>query len=485
MALRPGDLLLLSGDLGAGKTALARAILRALAADPELEAPSPTYTLCQTYALQFPVSHFDLYRLSDPSELAELGLDEALEGGVAMVEWPQRGTGHLPEAAMEIRLDIAAGGGRNATLAFGAKGDAQARFARSRLAREFLDRAFSPACERRFLQGDASSRRYETAHFKDDVRILMDAPRKPDGPILQGGKPYSRIAHLAEDVAPFVAVAGLLKAQGFAAPAIHAQNLEDGMLLIEHLGSGKIVDNEGAPVRARYREAAKALALLHARSFPRKIAYRGDGGETLLHHVPAYDREALLIEASLMPDWYVKRSTGNPPDTAAREEFFAIWRELAALIENSMPTLVLRDYHSPNIIWRDTMPFPENVGLIDFQDAVIGPQAYDLASLGQDARVDISHSLESEVIGSYLGLRRGQPGFDEERLLRDYAILAAHRATKILGIFVRLDERDGKPHYLRHLPRMRDYLARDLRHPVLARYRQWCARYTDIHVDGG
>jgi hypothetical protein len=140
----------------------------------------------------------------------------------------------------------------------------------------------------------------------------------------------------------------------------------------------------------------------------------------------------------------------------------------------------MRDYHSPNLIWRGEEAFPRNLGLIDFQDAVIGPQAYDLASVGQDARIDVPEELEQEMLALYLSQAGGRPGFSEADFLRDYAVLAAHRATKILGIFVRLDQRDGKPAYLRHLPRMRGYLARNLRHPALARYRQWCQDVTGL-----
>ena len=138
----------------------------------------------------------------------------------------------------------------------------------------------------------------------------------------------------------------------------------------------------------------------------------------------------------------------------------------------------MRDYHSPNLIWREHLPFPANLGLIDFQDALFGPAAYDLASLGQDARVDIAEALEKTVIDAYLVERdklAAEEDFDGETFLEEYAIVAAQRATKILGIFVRLNRRDGKPGYLRHLPRLRAYLKRNLAHPVLAPYREWCA----------
>jgi tRNA threonylcarbamoyl adenosine modification protein YjeE len=481
MALRPGDAVALSGDLGAGKSTLARAVLRALAADPALEVPSPTYTLCQRYELVFPVSHFDFYRLSGPGDLEELGFDEAIETGAVLAEWPQRAGDRLPSATLHVELSTTASGGRTAVITGGGEGVAslRARLERSFLAREFLDTQWKAGAERRFLQGDASSRRYETAHVAGETRILMDAPRRPDGPPIADGKPYSRIAHLAEDVVPFIAVGQTLRNAGFAAPLIHAASVNDGLLLIEHLGSERIVDSGNRPVAPRYVEAARLLALFHSRDWPREMTVATPAGP-LVHAVPHYDRGALMIEASLLADWYAPRESGRALTSGERGEFDAIWQELIESISGSMPTLVMRDYHSPNLIWREDETFPRNLGLIDFQDAVIGPQAYDVASLGQDARVDVPRDLEAAMLDEYISLRRAQGGFDEAIFLRDYAVLAAHRATKILGIFVRLDQRDGKPGYLRHLPRMRGYLARNLEHPALARYKAWCLAVTGL-----
>ena len=143
-------------------------------------------------------------------------------------------------------------------------------------------------------------------------------------------------------------------------------------------------------------------------------------------------------------------------------------------LEEQEKSLVLRDFHSPNIIWREDRQGLERIGVIDYQDAVIGPSAYDLASLVQDARVDVPASLQDQLLAHYLKLRKHDNAmFDGETFTKGFAIMAAQRATKILGIFVRLDKRDGKPHYLKHLPRMKAYLERSLEHPVMQNYRDW------------
>jgi hypothetical protein len=242
---------------------------------------------------------------------------------------------------------------------------------------------------------------------------------------------------------------------------------------------------DGKPIADRYRDAARLLARIHAIDWPEEVNGEGGPGESYTHRIPSYDRGAILIEVSLLADWYVPAMTEGELDAEQRAEFFAIWDRLAAMLAETRTSLVLRDYHSPNLIWRAGEPFPVNIGLIDFQDALIGPAAYDVVSLAQDARVDISPTLEQTIKSVYIEEMRGLSDyFDIETFHRDYAIMAAQRATKILGIFVRLDRRDGKPGYLRHLPRLRDYLARSLSHPALAEYRKWLESIPGIGIAG-
>jgi aminoglycoside/choline kinase family phosphotransferase len=196
--------------------------------------------------------------------------------------------------------------------------------------------------------------------------------------------------------------------------------------------------------------------------------------------------EAFLIEAELLLDWYLVRA-----DTAAaepvRKEFIALWREALAPAIDAPTTWVLRDYHSPNLLWLPDREDVARVGLLDFQDALIGPAAYDVASLLQDARVDVPESLEVALLSRYVRARRQDQRFDAVAFTRLYATLAAQRATKILGIFARLDRRDGKPQYLRHMPRLLTYLQRSLAHPALASLKAWYAANlppTDASRDG-
>ncbi|WP_102959555.1 tRNA (adenosine(37)-N6)-threonylcarbamoyltransferase complex ATPase subunit type 1 TsaE [Mangrovicella endophytica] len=461
-ALKPGMLVALSGDLGAGKSTLARALIRTLAGDPALEVPSPTYTLVQPYETRLPVTHADLYRIGAPDEIDELGLDEALEAGVVLAEWPERAPDLLTRADLSIRLEPQAAGGRIAV--FGGSEAAVVAVNRTLAIRDFLAAARRGHGTRRAFTGDASSRRYETVTTGTETVVLMDSPRRPDGPPIRDGLPYSRIAHLAEDVVPFVAIASALTEQGFAAPEVLSADLDAGLLLIEHLGGETLLDAEGRPVPDRYEAAALCLAAFNQVAWPHTIPVAPD----VTYEVPAYDRRALHIETELLTDWYVPRMRGAPLSDDDRARYHGVWNRLFDQLDAAETSIVLRDFHSPNVIWRDEAEGHRRIGIIDFQDALIGPSAYDLASLAQDARVDVSAELEARLVSAYLAARRkASPDFDETGFRRAYAIMAAQRNSKILGIFVRLLERDGKPQYLRHIPRIKGYLKRTLTHPDL------------------
>ena len=470
VALRPGDLVCLHGDLGAGKTTLARALIRAMAADRGIEVPSPTFTIVQPYEARFPVAHFDLYRLAAPDELDELGFDEALATGAALVEWPDKAGDRLPAERIDIHL-VEEGTGRRVTIAATAAA-AQRRIARSFDIRAFLAAAGWATAERDHLLGDASTRTYETVHLDGaDQRVLMNAPRQPDGPPLRDGKPYSQIARLAESVTPFVAVGKALHDAGFSAPAIHAADLGRGLLLIEHLGAGNFLE-DGAPVEERYVAAAELLADLHAMDWPARLPVPGAGD----YAVPPYDAAAMAIETELLVDWYVPYAKGRPATDAERADYVSAWAGAIERLQAAEKSLVLRDYHSPNLIWRPERAGRDRLGVIDFQDGLIGPSAYDVASLAMDARVTIPPAMEQATVAAYVAARERAGGFDRTGFEAAYAALAAQRNSKILGIFVRLNVRDGKPQYLKHLPRIRDYLGRALAHPDLTALRELCGR---------
>jgi tRNA threonylcarbamoyl adenosine modification protein YjeE len=469
-----GDVITLSGDLGAGKTAAARAMIRYLADDDALEVPSPTFTLAQVYDLPpFPLVHADLYRINDPAELEEIGLSPLPEGTVALIEWPERAPSALPQDRIDIALSHRPALGSTARAAeITGYGKAAAQVARLKALRQFLDGAGYADARRRRMPGDASTRSYARLVRDDGIVILMNAPLRPDGPALYDGNSYSAAVHLAEDVKPFVAIDNGLRAFGFSAPSIHHADLDAGFLITEDFGSAGFVEGDPPrPIAERYEAATDMLAALHREALPEVLPV----APQITYAIPTFDTEALLVEVGLMLEWYMPDRGAEPTDNM-RAEFVMMWRDLLSKHASAARTWALRDFHSPNLIWLDQRPGTARVGVIDFQDAVLGPTAYDLVSLLQDARVDVPEQLELALLTRYIKARRASDdGFDPAAFAELYAVMSAQRNTRLLGTFARLNRRDGKPQYLRHQPRIWTYLNRSLAHPVLARTREWYA----------
>lgn len=481
---RAGDVIALVGDLGAGKTTFARAFIRAVLGDPEAEVPSPTFSLVQLYDHpRFVVAHADLYRLSSEDEARELGLGDLATSGVVLVEWPERAPSLIGGDTISIAFSEDANPDTRSVEVV-ARGGAAERTARAVAIAAFLStRPPWHAARMTYLQGDASVRAYARLSGGPSPALLMDWPEQPDGPAVRDGLPYSRIAHLAEGTRAFDAIAGLLFEAGARAPRILERDHESGLLLIDDLGD-RVFGSEvagGADIEPLWRAAT--LALVHLRQLDGARLAAWNARPDSIWRIPAMDRAALEIECDLLIDWYWPFVKGEPVPQAARRDFRAAWAPVFDRLLSASQGLALRDYHSPNLLWLGDTP-PTNdldvaasvaaVGIIDFQDALIAHPAYDLVSLLQDARLDVPPDVEAQCLDHYVAetLVR-EPDFDAPGFRAAYAALGAQRNTKILGIFARLNDRDGKPQYLRHIPRLWRYLERDLRDPGLESVRLW------------
>jgi aminoglycoside/choline kinase family phosphotransferase len=284
------------------------------------------------------------------------------------------------------------------------------------------------------LAGDASFRRYFRIRKDERTAMLMDAPPPNEDPL------------------PFLRAAKWLDANGMRAPHILAENLDRGLVLLEDFGDARMrdyLDQWPGDEREIYRAAIDALVQLH--DLP--------PGPFIDYNLAEYQREARLLI-----DWYCPAQNLYVDGNA----YTAAWEEaLSPLLGRQKPGVtVLRDYHAENIMLLDSL---QKQGLLDFQDALAGHPAYDLVSLLQDARRDVSPDLEAEMFDYYLRAT----GVKAEDFLADYARLGAQRNAKIVGIFVRLWKRDGKPRYLDLIPRVWALLERDLAHPALAPVARW------------
>ena len=287
------------------------------------------------------------------------------------------------------------------------------------------------------LAGDASFRRYFRVIEEGRPAVLMDAP-----------PPH-------EDPRPFIAVAEWLASVGLTAPKIIARDLDLGLLLLGDLGDDRLreaLDDDPGREQELYRLATDLLVQLH--------------GHPPMPGLPPHGLDQWLDELMLFPDWYAP-ALGLEVD---RDSYRAAWTELLGPVASDGlgPVTVLRDYHAENVMLVAGRDGVAHLGLLDFQDALAGHPAYDLASVLEDARRDVPPELERAMIDRYRAATSNGAGFEQA-----YWALAAQRNTRIIGVFVRLWKRDGKPQYRSFQPRMWDLLERDLAQPGLESVRAW------------
>ena len=314
--------------------------------------------------------------------------------------------------------------------------------ARETVIAEYLSRHGWPGAQLRPLAGDASFRRYWRIAGGTRRAVVMDMP--PD----------------KLDMRPFLEIDAHLRGLGYSAPEIFAADLTLGVALLEDMGDATIAARiaAGDDETALYSLAVDWLADLHQR-----------GGEAVPEKLPPYDDARLIEEIGRFTLWYVPAVTGAPIGESAQREFEAIWRLLLPVARWMPDSLVYRDFHIENLM---ILPRPglAALGLLDFQDAVDGPITYDLASLLEDARRDLPEGLAAAMRARYLA---AIPDIEPVAFEASWAVMAAHRHVKCLGLFVRLAKRDGKPAYLAHIPRLWRMLEVSLDHPKLAALKRW------------
>ncbi|MBM3488528.1 MAG: aminoglycoside phosphotransferase [Alphaproteobacteria bacterium] len=319
--------------------------------------------------------------------------------------------------------------------------------AREPLIAAFLEHAGWSGARRARLAGDASFRKYDRLVGAGGNAVLMDAPPP------------------MENVQPFIRMARHLARLGLSAPRILAEDVAHGLLLLEDLGDATYTRllAAGHDEDALYRLAVDVLIAIHAR--PATEAVPAD--------LPAYDDARLLAEAALLVDWYLPALRGHPTPAEAVEAYRAVWARTLAVARRVPDSLVLRDYHVDNLMLLEGRRGIAACGLLDFQDAVAGPIAYDFVSLVEDARRDIDPRRAASLRARYLAAFPALAPADFDAAT---AVLGAQRHCKVIGIFTRLAVRDGKPDYLVHIPRVWRLLDRALAHPALAAVRLWIDR---------
>jgi aminoglycoside/choline kinase family phosphotransferase len=310
---------------------------------------------------------------------------------------------------------------------------------------EFVRRAGWGDAQERLLAGDASFRKYFRLTRESGSAVVMDAPAPQ------------------EDVRPFVRIGRHLLSLGLSAPEILAEDAANGFLLLEDLG-----DDTFARVLAR----GGAEAELYACATDVLVALHQAPDHAMLPGLGGYTGEALIDAAMLLPEWYLPEASGKPTSEEDTAAYRAAWRQCLAALPTTAAGLLLRDYHKDNLLWLPARPGVKACGLLDFQDAQQGHPSYDLVSLIEDARRDVPPAIHEACLARYIGTT----GLDGKDFRLGMALMAAQRHARIIGLWIRLLRRDGKPEYLQHLPRCWRMFERALRHEALEPLRNWVDR---------
>lgn len=340
----------------------------------------------------------------------------------------------------------------------------------------FLSQAGWDEAQRDPIKGDASTRRYTRLNRDGEKAILMDAPKgeetpaEPNGASVEDRKAlgYNALARLAgPNLEAFLTTSNQLTQRGFSAPKIINADVNQGFALLEDFGGGdywKVLDEDLGKERTLYEAAVDTLAAIYRSTFPRQAVYQGSAWT-----IRDYDTAALLAETEVFLDYYAP-DVGRKLSDDNKAQFYELWQDAFGTLTAHAHGLCLRDFHAQNLFWLPERSGQARVGLIDFQDALFAHPSYDLVSLLEDARRDVDPILAEPMKARFCdkaGLRYN------ETFEAAYAVMAAQRNTKIMGIFVRLAVRDGKPSYRELIPRVQAHLKRDLSHPACMPLRDW------------
>ncbi len=328
---------------------------------------------------------------------------------------------------------------------------------RQKQIKQFLDGAGLHDCRKIRIAGDASHRRYQRIFHNDSRFMLMDCPPEK------------------EAIAPFITLANMLRDRGFSAPEIIRSNPEEGLMLLEDFDNTLFskffheaaIENADLVQRQLYQEAVNILIAL---------AQQGLQAPFEAKNIPTYDETLLEREVMLFADWFLPEIFQGTQLKQAQHSWKLLWKFMLGGADLSPQVLVHRDYHVDNLCWLADREGLKRVGLLDFQDAVCGRLAYDLVSLLEDARRDVPATLQAQMKNNFVKAL----GLNEADFAREYAFYGAQRNAKILGIFVRLYRRDGKPRYLAMIERVWGYFLQDIQHSELHDVQEWVSQFFDV-----
>lgn len=456
--LKPGDVIALNGQIGSGKTTFAKLLINSLTETPLDEISSPTFNLYQTYesgALE--IAHYDFYRIESEIELSEIDLSDSFENKICIIEWADKYSKILPEDRIEILIEC-----QDVDRIYKVKPLGKCREILDNLnkIKNFLNDLDINFTRLEKLPGDASKRKYFRVTGLKDNMILMDATQENDTRSKTG---------LSQGIDDFIIIGEYLDSINVRVPKLIARNKTDALLLEEDLGERcylTAVNRES--YKKLYKPAIETLIHISNIKHPKNISINANA-----HYMRDFDLDIYLNEAEIFIDYYWPFVNGKICSEDQKQEFIHIMKKAYSDLTNDK-TLMLRDFHSPNLLFLENEKGYKKCAIIDFQDALLGHPLYDLVSLTNDARLTINEDHEKYLIELYKAdFRFNDYQFDKLSFMEQYHILGVQRSIKILGIFARLAILENNHTYLSHMPRIINYIKRIMYSSNLKELTNW------------
>lgn len=443
--LNVGGVMTLNGQIGAGKTTLAKLIIQQLTQTPLEDIVSPTFNLYHTYNKgSLEIAHYDFYRIESEMELHEIDLNESFTDKICIIEWADKFKDLLPKDRIEIFINHTKNKRVYRINPLGKFREVVSNRARIENFLVGLDINFT---ELQRLPGDASKRNYYRVMSSDNTMILMDATQESDIKSKTG---------LNNGIDDFIKIQEYLDSIEVRVPKLIVRNKIDSIILEEDLGEYAYTDMlTKENYQKLYNPAIKTLIHISNINHPKNIST-----SSRPHYLKEFDLDIYLNEAETFIDYYWPFIHGKQCNADKKREFTHIMAEVYSNLTNDK-TLMLRDFHSPNLLFLENENGFRKCAVIDFQDALFGHPLYDLVSLTNDARITIDEYQEKYLIGLY---KKDFPfknfQFDDSSFMQQYHILGVQRSIKILGIFARLAILETNQNYLVHMPRVICYIKR-------------------------
>ena len=451
-----GDLLALNGEIGSGKTTLTKHLINYLTATRIDEINSPTFNLCQTYSNEdLIISHYDFYRLDYLQEIEELDINDSIKNNFTIIEWANKFSSILPKDHIEIQIDNKSDK-REYKILF--HGEYAKKIAGHKNRLSFLSNSNLNIKKITNMRGDASKRKYYRVNDGTETFVLMDALEDS----------INKTA-TSKTITDFIIFRQYLEDIGLRVPKIYEFDIQKQLILEEDLG---LTTYDELYSKLSFQDlinpAIESLLILVHSNYKNINDLDGKAFKP-----QNFDEKVFINESKIFIDYYWPYVKNSICPEEEKYEFLSIIEKIYSDLSTDK-TLVLRDYHSPNLHYLQNEKGHKKCALIDFQDALLGHPLYDLVSLAQDARFTISEDQERYIIDTFKDkflfndFQLSKSSFNEQ-----YKILAIQRSLKILGIFARLSLLEGKNNYIIHMPRVLNYIRRSMDCSLLNNLTHW------------